>query len=34
MRSRPGGSTNGAMGIQLAYDIAKANFVTSAASTA
>jgi Ca-activated chloride channel family protein len=23
----PGGSTNGAMGIQLAYDIAKANFV-------
>jgi secreted protein with Ig-like and vWFA domain len=24
----PGGSTNGAMGIQLAYDIAKANFVT------
>jgi Ca-activated chloride channel family protein len=24
---RPGGSTNGAMGIQLAYDIAKANFV-------
>jgi len=25
---RPGGSTNGAMGIQLAYDIAKANFVT------
>jgi len=23
---RPGGSTNGAMGIQLAYDIAKANF--------
>ncbi len=25
---RPGGTTNGAMGIQLAYDIAKANFVT------
>lgn len=25
---RPGGATNGAMGIQLAYDIAKANFVT------
>jgi len=25
---RPGGSTNGAMGIQLAYDIAKANFVS------
>ena len=25
---RPGGSTNGAAGIQLAYDIAKANFVT------
>ncbi len=25
---RPGGSTNGGMGIQLAYDIAKANFVT------
>ncbi|MBA3848547.1 MAG: hypothetical protein C0502_00945 [Opitutus sp.] len=24
---RPGGSTNGAAGIQLAYDIAKANFV-------
>lgn len=24
---QPGGSTNGAMGIQLAYDIAKANFV-------
>jgi Ca-activated chloride channel family protein len=24
----PGGSTNGGMGIQLAYDIAKANFVT------
>lgn len=24
---RPGGATNGAMGIQLAYDIAKANFV-------
>ncbi|HEY0947610.1 MAG TPA: VWA domain-containing protein [Opitutaceae bacterium] len=24
---RPGGSTNGAMGIQLAYDVAKANFV-------
>lgn len=24
----PGGSTNGAMGIQLAYDIAKANYVT------
>jgi len=24
----PGGSTNGAMGLQLAYDIAKANFVT------
>ena len=24
----PGGSTNGAMGIELAYDIAKANFVT------
>ena len=24
----PGGSTNGAMGIQLAYDIAKANFIT------
>lgn len=24
----PAGSTNGAMGIQLAYDIAKANFVT------
>ncbi len=24
---RPGGSTNGAMGIQLAYDIAKANFI-------
>lgn len=23
----PGGSTNGAMGIQLAYDIAKANFI-------
>jgi len=23
----PGGSTNGAMGIQLAYDVAKANFV-------
>ncbi|MBP9914294.1 MAG: VWA domain-containing protein, partial [Opitutaceae bacterium] len=25
---QPGGSTNGAMGIQLAYDIAKANFVS------
>lgn len=25
---RAGGSTNGAMGIQLAYDIAKANYVT------
>ena len=25
---RPGGSTNGAVGIQLAYDITKANFVT------
>jgi Ca-activated chloride channel family protein len=25
---KPGGSTNGAAGIQLAYDIAKANFVT------
>lgn len=25
---RPGGSTNGAMGIHLAYDIAKANFAT------
>lgn len=25
----PGGSTNGGMGIQLAYDIAKANFVTA-----
>ena len=24
---RPGGSTNGAMGIHLAYDIAKANFI-------
>lgn len=24
---RPGGSTNGALGIQLAYDIAKANFI-------
>ena len=24
----PGGSTNGALGIELAYDIAKANFVT------
>ena len=24
----PGGSTNGAVGIQLAYDITKANFVT------
>ncbi len=25
---RPGGSTNGAMGIQLAYDVAKANLVS------
>jgi Ca-activated chloride channel family protein len=28
----PGGSTNGAMGIQLAYDIAKANFIASGAN--
>ena len=28
----PGGSTNGAMGIQLAYDIAKANFITGGAN--
>ncbi|MBK9991968.1 MAG: VWA domain-containing protein [Verrucomicrobia bacterium] len=28
----PGGSTNGAMGIQLAYDIAKANFVKDGAN--
>ena len=28
-RLEAGGSTNGAMGIQLAYDIAKANFITS-----
>jgi len=28
----PGGSTNGAMGIQLAYDIAKANFVEGGAN--
>ncbi len=27
-RLEAGGSTNGAMGIQLAYDIAKANFIT------
>jgi Ca-activated chloride channel family protein len=27
-RCSPGGSTNGAMGIHLAYDIAKANFVS------
>ncbi|HEX2101478.1 MAG TPA: von Willebrand factor type A domain-containing protein, partial [Candidatus Synoicihabitans sp.] len=25
---RPGGSTNGAMGIHLAYDVARANFIT------
>jgi secreted protein with Ig-like and vWFA domain len=29
---RPSGSTNGAMGIQLAYDIAKANFITGGAN--
>ncbi|MFT3868552.1 MAG: von Willebrand factor type A domain-containing protein [Nibricoccus sp.] len=29
---RPGGSTNGAMGIQLAYDIAKANFIKDGAN--
>ncbi|MFT3783970.1 MAG: VWA domain-containing protein [Nibricoccus sp.] len=29
---RPGGSTNGAMGIQLAYDIAKANFIKGGAN--
>jgi Ca-activated chloride channel family protein len=29
---RPGGSTNGAMGIQLAYDIAKANFIAGGAN--
>jgi secreted protein with Ig-like and vWFA domain len=29
---RPGGSTNGAMGIQLAYDIAKANFIVGGAN--
>lgn len=28
----PGGSTNGAMGIQLAYDIAKANFLKDGAN--
>ena len=28
----PGGSTNGAMGIQLAYDIAKANFIAGGAN--
>ena len=28
----PGGSTNGAMGIQLAYDIAKANFIADGAN--
>jgi len=28
----PGGSTNGAMGIQLAYDIAKANFIKDGAN--
>ncbi len=29
---RPGGSTNGAMGIHLAYDIAKANFIKEGAN--
>lgn len=29
---QPGGSTNGAMGIQLAYDIAKANFIKDGAN--
>jgi Ca-activated chloride channel homolog len=29
---RPEGSTNGAMGIQLAYDIAKANFIAGGAN--
>ncbi len=29
---RPGGSTNGAAGIQLAYDIAKANFIKGSAN--
>lgn len=29
---RPGGSTNGAAGIQLAYDIAKANFIKGGAN--
>ncbi len=29
---RPGGSTNGAAGVQLAYDIAKANFIPGGAN--
>ena len=33
-RSRPGGSTNGAPGIQLAYDVAREDVRSRAASTA